>query len=768
MQIGQGTPFLLLLLSTIMSNLSLDPWECKTPTDVSYRCTQCFDEHLFCQACTIERHSMHPFHQVEQWNTLFFERCTLQSLGLHVQLGHPTGEQCFKPALLYGDTFIVITSHGLIPVSIDFCDCMRVDHDVQLLESRLFPVTILNPRTTATFEVLWLFQLLMFSSKVSGYEFYQSLARLTNNLGEPVMDCYSAFMCIVHDPSGVAGTSTGECAVMCPACPHPGKNLPSDWEKAKKPKAWIYAFNAHNPSLNQGSAYFIEEARYKEFLNVHTCTNIEEASTCNNYDPVKSASIHGGKGTMASGMVSVGDLQKGEQYVAHFVNNHSSMLLVVSYNIACQWLWNLLWQLDSYPSDFVGTRAKSLNVRYLVPKFHLYVHCTHCQINYSFNLTPGVGCTDGEAPERGWAAMNPVSSSTKEMGPGSRCDTLDDHFRDYNWRKVIVLYNTMLKKVQEAVAMCAEHVEHFKALSNSLPLAMIGKFMSLIQAWEAGKSQDNSYEAMVEAVSAAKVRLQLVQEDVAITGMDDASLTGETISPSLLLTQGLDLEEHQAHLQLNIKALPTRPTETQLTQIMDCWTQLITQELLVPGVTLHRRRMNSESTTASFPENIDLMLPSTLPSNTRIDNNFHNYEWCLRTGQAHDNLADIRWQLLILSSMSATLISNIQAQINFSKSRYWANHAVLLILSGVLGKSGWATTLLPLEDSDIQSLRAGDDASTLWIEWCKLRARAHRWQEESILLKEEMCRILQFHRWQAQIRSHEWCPRLHHAAETLV
>ena len=22
----------------------------------------------------------------------------------------------------------------------------------------------------------------------------------------------------------------GECAVLCPACPHPGKNLPSDWE----------------------------------------------------------------------------------------------------------------------------------------------------------------------------------------------------------------------------------------------------------------------------------------------------------------------------------------------------------------------------------------------------------------------------------------------------------------------------------------------------------------------------------------------------------
>lgn len=121
------------------------------------------------------------------------------------------------------------------------------------------------------------------------------------------------------------------------------------------------------------------------------------------------------------------------------IRNHSPATLVVSYDIACQWSRNLLRRSDSYPDDLARPHLKALNVRYLVPKFHLYAHRTHCQINYSFNLTPGVGRTDGESPERGWAAMNPVASSTKEMGPGSRRDTLDDHFGDYNWRKVIVL-----------------------------------------------------------------------------------------------------------------------------------------------------------------------------------------------------------------------------------------------------------------------------------------------------------------------------------------
>ena len=121
------------------------------------------------------------------------------------------------------------------------------------------------------------------------------------------------------------------------------------------------------------------------------------------------------------------------------IRNHSPSALVVSYDIACQWSRNLLLRSTTYPSELVGTRATDLRLTFLVPKFHLYAHRTECQINYSFNLTPGVGRTDGESPERGWAAMNPVASSTKEMGPGSRRDTLDDHFGDYNWRKVTSL-----------------------------------------------------------------------------------------------------------------------------------------------------------------------------------------------------------------------------------------------------------------------------------------------------------------------------------------
>ena len=35
-----------------------------------------------------------------------------------------------------------------------------------------------------------------------------------------------------HDPEGVENTPPGNLTVECPACPHPGRNLPENWRDA--------------------------------------------------------------------------------------------------------------------------------------------------------------------------------------------------------------------------------------------------------------------------------------------------------------------------------------------------------------------------------------------------------------------------------------------------------------------------------------------------------------------------------------------------------
>lgn len=124
-----------------------------------------------------------------------------------------------------------------------------------------------------------------------------------------------------------------------------------------------------------------------------------------------------------------------DYFLLSTLRHHDYRRLIISYDIACQWSRNLAIRCGIYPENRISSLPAPETV-FLVPKFHLPAHIAACQIGYSFNLTPGVGRTDGEAPEREWSAANAMAASTKEMGPGSRRDTLDDHFGDYNWRKV--------------------------------------------------------------------------------------------------------------------------------------------------------------------------------------------------------------------------------------------------------------------------------------------------------------------------------------------
>lgn len=281
-----------------------------------------------------------------------------------------------------------------------------------------------------------------------------------------------------HQPGTIAATEPGACAVICPACPHPGKNLPDGWENALPESRFLYALflaidanfrlsrqnvssDAVDPGLNHGYAFFVEETAYKSFLNSRGGIP-QEKSTCSSHNAINLADTKASRGLAATGAGtidcarhnfkrpnSVGDLQKGERYINMDYMFFSSMqsastlqVINISYDIACQWSKNLWTRMSAFPQqNHLAHDTKTIT--FLVPKFHLPAHILSCQTTYSFNFIKGVGRTDGEAPERGWADINPIATSTHEMGPGSRCDTLDDHFNDWNWKKVCSMGKTL-------------------------------------------------------------------------------------------------------------------------------------------------------------------------------------------------------------------------------------------------------------------------------------------------------------------------------------
>lgn len=113
------------------------------------------------------------------------------------------------------------------------------------------------------------------------------------------------------------------------------------------------------------------------------------------------------------------------------------LLIVFSYDIVCQWARNLKKQIPQLPSCMqIGAETLS-RAKFVLPKFHIVNHGPKCQTRFSLNFLRWSARTNGEDPERWWAHINPVSMSTREMGEGSRHDTIDDHARAWNWRKIV-------------------------------------------------------------------------------------------------------------------------------------------------------------------------------------------------------------------------------------------------------------------------------------------------------------------------------------------
>jgi len=99
-------------------------------------------------------------------------------------MGHPAGEACMCPEPAPKD-FTVIHTTGIFSISLDFCGCGASEerHMTQLLRHRLFPATVKVPQSAATFEALQFFELCSYVSKISAYDYYMTLERLSDNTG---------------------------------------------------------------------------------------------------------------------------------------------------------------------------------------------------------------------------------------------------------------------------------------------------------------------------------------------------------------------------------------------------------------------------------------------------------------------------------------------------------------------------------------------------------------------------------------------------------
>ncbi|RDB18343.1 hypothetical protein Hypma_000426 [Hypsizygus marmoreus] len=523
-------------------------------------------------------------------------------------------------------------------------------------------------------------------------------------------------------------------------------------------------------------------------------------STCSNHKAVDAERSTKGLAATGVGTIdcarhdikrpsSVGDLQKGEQYVNmdylffSSIKDTELVEVVVSYDIVCQWsikVWDRMRQyLHHMHVDHEGGR----NFVFLIPKFHLPAHIMACQTVFSFNYNTGVGRTDGEAPERGWSHINPVATSTREMGPGSRQDTLDDHFGDWNWKKTTLMAISLLRKIKNAVSDRSDQVFRYHQFELGIPKHHVDRWKEELKLWEDDHRNPNPFETRYKSLTLDAVRRALAQQDAVEMANGDAYVLHEEVSASQLIITGLDLEEQQ-YVRRNV-----------LKRKIERWIDI--QHLYVPILRRIRsdREKESDDQAEIKAEQIELLLPSGMPPRRDCDYRLRELEWQLRSSQANDALDELRNGLRLQAYLyidkdrfqrgqhqntrSRGIIQRVKDKINAAAIKYRVARGALRTLAAPLTKVGWEKPYPVLADADVKQLSGNGDESeghrelswiwtrlgdgsqidaevglqdALCIEWCKSKARADRWSEEVQLLLEEMRRIAQFF----ESRAEQW------------
>lgn len=148
------------------------------PNKAEYRCNECFNAFALCAGCITTRHQLHPFHRIQKWAGMYFDTHTLHELGLVLYLGHG-GSSC--PVSVGLKEMVIIHTNGIHRRSVQFCDCNdEVPNFQQLMITRLFPATLKSPATAFTFELLQTYHQMTLSSKLTPYDYFDALKKLTN------------------------------------------------------------------------------------------------------------------------------------------------------------------------------------------------------------------------------------------------------------------------------------------------------------------------------------------------------------------------------------------------------------------------------------------------------------------------------------------------------------------------------------------------------------------------------------------------------------
>ncbi|KAI6126959.1 hypothetical protein F5141DRAFT_1200632 [Pisolithus sp. B1] len=494
----------------------------------------------------------------------------------------------------------IVHTEGIFSHEVSVCKCPGSDPNdwhLDLLHQRLFPASISKPKTAFTFDVLDHFLIDALECKTSAMSFYQKLKRFTNNaFPERVpVECSCAitwlilisFSLLVRIGNGlVLGMMQGKIQGMedlpSSALPAPSQvliylqtgkfsmtdgNFTAQHMKMNKPELDV--------ALSDGKGYMVSEGPYQNHLQ--QSLDSKERSTCSNHRAINAANINqsnlrstgiGATACARHGCFvphSVVDFQKGERYmntdysICNALGYGSERITkaLVIYDVGCQWSVNFWSRVKNSPSLLL---PPALEIVPAVGKFHLAAHKLSCFPRYSLNFVKGAGHLDGEILETLWAPFNKISPTAMSMTQAHRQEVYDDHIRDSNWKKLVGLVPSLLKKYKTSNKCPEEMNQAYEQLTAVLdPDRVSGWELDALRAEaDRGEALDIYLLKGDKAPTFHEVQLQLMKNPMTPFG------SGGSVA---WLAEGISIEDSQDQLRSELRQLPTPMSTSQEVKI---------------------------------------------------------------------------------------------------------------------------------------------------------------------------------------------------------
>ncbi|KAJ7588670.1 hypothetical protein C8J56DRAFT_1077886, partial [Mycena floridula] len=327
---------------------------------------------------------------------------------------------------------------------------------------------------------------------------------------------------------------------------------------------------------------------------------------------------------------------------------------VTSYDCVCQFCVHVCTRFGDKFKDLVEV----INcMRWCIPALHVQNHKDACMYLFAAAYMKYVGHFHGETAEHYWPEFNQLGPHVKQMNGGHRQDTIIDHHSDWNWKKMMQMYNTLYDEITLAKSLYIQKRDHFLSLSKL--------FESRIPTWtqhsreprlHSGSEIESVYHYRRSKLPSQNTIYQETLAQEVKMQQSQSKPSGNWIS--VFLHEALDLQASQRHLKKCIQSdlgLITQPeVEKQRANIQVRLLKLRRdQKEVMPTV---GDAVLEASRFSHLPEDENLCLPSDFDHDSRISlglDNMAKVEVKFREGQAFDSIRVIQSLSKALSVLQA-------------------------------------------------------------------------------------------------------------------